>query len=90
MPLRALCPGACGNRSRSPARSCTSRRCFFWTNPPPGLDRCTASKCGTFYDLSHRGITIFVTTHYMDEAERCTEVGFIEKGRLLAKALHAL
>jgi ABC-type multidrug transport system ATPase subunit len=38
------------------------------------------------YDLSHEGKTIFVTTHYMDEVERCTEVGFIEDGRLLAKA----
>jgi ABC-2 type transport system ATP-binding protein len=38
------------------------------------------------YDLSNEGKTIFVTTHYMDEVERCTEVGFIEGGRLLAKA----
>ena len=38
------------------------------------------------YDLSNEGKTIFVTTHYMDEVERCTEVGFIESGRLLAKA----
>ena len=38
------------------------------------------------YDLSHDGITIFITTHYMDEAERCTAVGFIESGHLLAKA----
>jgi len=36
--------------------------------------------------LSHENKTIFVTTHYMDEAERCTEVGFIESGRLLAKS----
>jgi len=37
------------------------------------------------YDLSSKGTTIFVTTHYMDEAERCTEVGFIDQGHLLAK-----
>jgi len=41
---------------------------------------------GVHYDLSNEGKTIFVTTHYMDEVERCTEVGFIEDGRLLAKA----
>ena len=36
------------------------------------------------YDLNRRGITIFVTTPYMDEAELCTRTGFLHEGRLLA------
>jgi ABC-2 type transport system ATP-binding protein len=60
---------------------------LFFDEPTVGLDPIHRQQIwNLLYDLSHEGKTIFVTTHYMDEAERCTEVGFIESGRLLAKA----
>lgn len=36
------------------------------------------------YDLSLQGTTVMVTTHFMDEAEHCDEIGFIFDGRLIA------
>lgn len=36
------------------------------------------------YDLSHAGVTVLVTTHYMDEAEHCHTIGFIYNGKLVA------
>ena len=60
---------------------------LFLDEPTSGLDPIHRQQMwNLLYDLSNRGITIFVTTHYMDEAERCTEVGFINRGRLLAMA----
>ncbi|MDD3845946.1 MAG: ABC transporter ATP-binding protein [Syntrophorhabdaceae bacterium] len=38
------------------------------------------------YELLKEGVTIFVSTSYLDEAERCTEVGLIYEGKLLEKA----
>lgn len=39
-----------------------------------------------FNKLKKEGITILITTHYMDEAERCDRIGLINHGRLIAES----
>ena len=36
------------------------------------------------HDLAHSGVTVLVSTHYMDEAERCHSLAYIAYGKLLA------
>ena len=36
------------------------------------------------YDLSEKGVTVLVTTHYMDEAEHCNSIGFLYYGNILS------
>jgi ABC-2 type transport system ATP-binding protein len=36
------------------------------------------------YETAERGITVFVTTHYMDEAEYCDRVSIMNEGRIVA------
>jgi ABC-2 type transport system ATP-binding protein len=61
-------------------------RVLFLDEPTVGLDPQTRSSIWTYInDLKKReDITIFLTTHYMDEAEHCDRIAIIDHGKIVA------
>jgi ABC-2 type transport system ATP-binding protein len=57
----------------------------FLDEPTSGVDPITRRQFwDLIYDASHQGITVFVTTHYMDEAEYCNRISIMVDGRIEA------
>lgn len=58
---------------------------LFLDEPTAGVDPITRRAFWNhLYLLAEQGKTSFVTTHYMEEAERCTTLGFIFNGKIIA------
>jgi ABC-2 type transport system ATP-binding protein len=60
-------------------------RIVFLDEPTGGVDPLSRRQFWVLiHDLADRGITVLVTTHYLDEAEHCNRIAIIHAGRLAA------
>lgn len=59
---------------------------LFLDEPTAGVDPISRRAFWQLlYELAENGTTIFVTTHYMDEAEHCQSLAFIQRGKIVAQ-----
>ena len=58
---------------------------IFLDEPTSGVDPLSRRRFwDLIYDMAERGVTVFVTTHYMEEAEYCNRIALIYQGNLIA------
>ena len=59
---------------------------IFLDEPTSGVDPISRRRFwNLIYDMSSRGTTVFVTTHYLDEAEYCDRLALIYRGKIIAE-----
>ncbi len=78
-------PAAVRQRAGLALATLHAPRLLFLDEPTAGVD---VESRGLFWELiqdeSDRGVTVFVTTHFLEEADYCNHVAFIDAGKLVA------
>jgi ABC-2 type transport system ATP-binding protein len=58
---------------------------FFWMKPTSGVDPLTRREFWLHINgMVDKGVTVMVTTHFMDEAEYCDRIGLVYRGKIIA------
>ena len=63
---------------------------LFLDEPTSGVDPSSHRFWRLIHVLASSGMTVFVTTHYLDEADHCHRLGLMFQGRLICRSLDVI